>query len=250
MIRTGGRKTTYVVLWSLFLLSKDTFAGMAGNIANFPEKGKLAVGYEYTKVDNRRITEYDAESGGFAIIDSSERSLGRISYGAWENIALDFLLGRATLNIEDAIHSGDPGLKFDSGNTWGLGIRVKLFENLEKNLVTGAGFQYQHFSNDNAIRYYPDDPFSCKSEEWHVSVDAGRRLNKYILLYASMRYSEITLPYTHADPQIPRIGGFKERDNMGIAVGAEIKLAKKISLSLEKRFADEDAYTVGLHYIF
>ncbi len=248
MNMTVGRKCICsFILYSLCCL--DACAGVSGNIANFPEKGKLTASYEYTKVENRRIVEYDG--GSLWIVDSSQRNLGKLSYGVEENMAVDFRLGSNTLELEpENNYGGDPGMRFDTGDAWGLGLRVRLFENSERNMAVGAGFQYQHFSNDNAIRYYPNDPFSCKSEEWHVSVDVARKLNKHLLLYTSGRYSEIALPYTHADPHIPRIGGFEERDNLGIAVGAEIKLAKKISLSLEKRFVDEDAYTAALHYTF
>ena len=231
----------------LSLTSVDAYAGMSGNIANFPEKGNLTAGYEYTEVENRRIVEYDG--GALWIIDSSERNLGKLSYGVKKNIALDLIFGKAALELEVENSYGDPGMRFDSGDTWGLGIRVKLFENSERNFVTGAGFQYQHFSNDNAIRHNKNDPFSSKSEEWHLSVDAAKKFSK-CLLYSALRYSESTIPYTHAGPPVVRIGGFKERDNMGIAVGGEIKFAKKISLCLEKRFVDEDAYTLGIYFTF
>jgi hypothetical protein len=247
--RTWNWKSTEILLSLLFLASTNTFAGTAGNIANFPEKGNLTAGYEYTKVDNRDIIEYDGGPGALWIVDSSERNLGKISYGVKENIALDFLFGEAALDLEAENASGDPGMKFDKGNTWGLGIRVKLLEDFERDLVIGAGFQYQHFHNDNAIRYNKKDPFSSKSEEWHVSVDAAKKFSR-CLLYSAVRYSESTIPYTHAGPPIVRIGGFKERNNFGIAVGGEIKFTEGLSLCLEKRFVDEDAYTLGIYLAF
>ncbi len=246
MHTTVSRKCICIFIL-LFFPSLHASASVSGNIANFPEKGNLTAGYEYTEVDNRRIVEYDG--GALWIIDSSERNLGKISYGVEENIVLDFMFGRATLDLEPENNIGDPGLRFDSGDTWGLGIRVKLFENLQRNLATGAGFQYQHSYNDNAIRYSRKDPFSSKSEEWHVSVDVAKKFSR-CLFYSAVRYSESTIPYTHAGPPVVRIGGFKERDNLGVAVGVEIKFAKKVSLCLEKRFVDEDAYTLGIHFTF
>ena len=82
-----------------------------------------------------------------------------------------------------------------------------------------------------------------------MSMDVAKKLSNF-LLYGDIRYSESTIPYTHAGPPIVRRGGFKERDNFGVAAGAEIKLAGKISLCLEKRFIDEDAYTVGIYFTF
>ena len=247
MVRNCSGKNIHILLSLLFLLSTDTFAGTAGNLANFPEKGEMTAGYEYIKVDNRRIVEYDG--GALWVIDSSKRESGKISFGLEENVALDFLFGRATLNLGGENGGGDPGLKFDTGNTWGLGIRVKLFDNPEMNVLGGAGFQYQHFYNDNAIRYFRKDPFSSKSEEWHISADLAKRFSK-CLLYGAVRYSESTIPYTHAGPPVVRIGGFKERNNFGIAVGGEIKFTEGLSLCLEKRFVDEDACTLGIYLAF
>lgn len=246
---TTNRPLLHSMLCLLFLASTNTFAGTAGNIANFPEKGNLTAGYEYTKVENRDIIEYDSSGEALWIVDSSERNLGKISYGVKENIALDFIFGKAALELGIENDSGDPGMKFDRGNTWGLGIRVKLLEDFERGIVTGAGFQYQHFHNDNAIRYNKKDPFSSKSEEWHVSVDAAKKFSR-CLLYSAVRYSESTIPYTHAGPPIVRIGGFKGRDNFGIAVGGEMKFTEGLSLCLEKRFVDEDAYTLGIYLAF
>ena len=74
-------RTSNILLSLLFLASTNTLAGTAGNIANFPEKGKLTAGYEYTKVENRDIIEYDGGPGALWVVDSSERYLGKISYG-------------------------------------------------------------------------------------------------------------------------------------------------------------------------
>jgi hypothetical protein len=242
-------KTSNILLSLLFLASTNTFAATAGNIANFPEKGKLTAGYEYTKVENRDIIEYDGGPGALWVVDFSERNLGKISYGVKENIALDFLFGEAALTLEAENAPGDPGMKFDKGNTWGLGIRLKLFDDPQRNLTGGAGVQYRHFCNDNAVRYNKKDPFSSKSEEWHLSLDMAKKIKRFSL-YGAVRYSESTIPYTHAGPPIVRIGGFKERNNFGIAVGGEIKFTEGLSLCLEKRFVDEDAYTLGIYLAF
>ena len=247
---TTNSRLLYSMLCLLFFASTDTFAGTAGNIVNFPEKGNLTAGYEYTKVENRDIIEYDSGPEALWIVDSSERNLGKISYGVKENIALDFLFGEATLDLEAENAPGDPGMKFDKGNTWGLGIRLKLFDDPQRNLAGGAGIQYRHFCNDNAVRYDKKHPFSSKSEEWHLSLDIAKKIRKFSL-YGGIRYSESTIPYTHYGlPGIERIGGFKERNNFGMAVGGEFKIAGGLSLCMEKRFIDEDAYTLGIYLAF
>jgi len=96
-----------------------------------------------------------------------------------------------------------------------------------------------------------DKPFSCRGEQWDLSIEAGKQFLERLLLYSTFRYSEIHLPYTHyGDGQTERIGGFREKDNLGVSIGAEMKFAESISVRAEKSFLDEDSYALGIYITF
>ena len=234
----SGKVAAGLILLFVFMLPVS-FAGTVGNLVNFPEEKKFSVGLEYIKLDNRDIFEYDDKVPG--VMKDRERTLGRVSYGLLPGVALDLWYGRA----DYAFGPENDTLTFDAGSIWGLGIRSRLFEAKEKGLSAGAGFQYYRSSPKGHER---NGTFRVEPEEWQLSFDLAKELNKHINLYGALRYSEFDMPYTHPAGSNTRIGGIKAEDNVGAAVGVEIKLLEKISLCLEKRFVDEESSIVSAGY--
>ena len=242
----SGKAAIFVLLFAF--VSSSGFAGTSGNLVNFPEVNKFSIGFEYIDVEQRDIYEYDNEAA--CVMKDVQRSLGRISYGVLPGVAVDLWFGRADFAFgSEEAYENDEALIFDAGSTWGLGIRTRLFENKERGLSAGAGVQYYRSSPDDYFRPSSGHFFSVKPEEWHLSFDLAKEINKYISLYGALRYSEFEMPYTHpAGDNQTRIGGLKADDNVGVAVGAEIKLLEKISLCLEKRFVDEKSFIFSAGY--
>jgi hypothetical protein len=247
MEESVSSKAAIFVLLCVFV-SSSGFAGTAGNLVNFPEANKFSIGFEYIDVEQRDIYEYDNEAS--CVMKDVQRRLGRVSYGLLPRVALDLWYGKAdcAFGTEEA-YKKDEALTFDFGSIWGLGIRTRLFEDKEKGLSAGAGFQYYRYLPDPHFRRSSRRFFCVEPEEWQLSFDLAKELNKYIGLYGALRYSELFIPYTHPNSaNQTRIGGFEAEDNVGVAVGIKITFLENILLCLEKRLVDEESFIFSAGY--
>jgi len=242
----SGKVAAGFILLFVFILPVS-FAGTVGNLVNFPEAQKFSVGLEIIKIDNRDVYEHDDKVS--RVMQDTERTLGKISYGLLSGLSLDLWYGKADYSYGPEENYKNESLVYDTGKIWGLGIRTKFFEDEENGLSAGAGFRYYRSSPEDYYRRESRMYFSAKPEEWDLSFDLVKELGEYVNLYGVLRYSELDIPFTHpATGNKTRIGGYKSENNVGGSIGVELKLLEKISLCLERRFVDEESSIFSAGY--
>ena len=218
------------------LIFSPAILSHAANSLNFPEENGYSAGIFTREVSDRDIFEHDDLLSNK--VDLSYDYV-QISYGIFEDLAVDLRLGNAEYEIS--------WIKYGSGTSWGVGLRSRLFAFEEQNMILGAGFQYDKYNPDDTFRnghYFSPDP-----DEWSISIDLARYFGRFGIS-GGIEYSELALPFEHPERGRTREGGFEQDNELGIFIGAEVEIIGGLGITGEAHFAADESYTLGLYYKF
>jgi len=208
--------------------------GYAENLLALPETKNFMVGYYNRQVNDRDIVEHDDMTDSVLEIDYYYIQL---SYGIFEDLAVDLRLGEAEYN------------GYSEDTAWGLGVRAALFNWAEQGLAVGCGFRYDRYEPGSKIGD-SGGIFSSEADEYNLSADLTWRSCPFFAIAGGVEYSEISLPYTHPARGRTREGGFEQADEFGLFVGAEIDAPFGLGIAGSIHFVADDSYKVGIFYKF
>lgn len=207
----------------------------------------------------------------------ANRTFLKGTLGLHPNIDLFLKLGMADAKWKDKyVSPGSPDEKneFDGGNdfAYGGGIKAKLFESSGGLRVMVDG-QYLRYEVDGDLKadgkdlkqWLIDDGLTSvtvnsktKIQEWQVALYVNQTFGSFSP-YAGVKYSDIIVKnetkFSGLDGGVTisgKIDGKAKADkNFGVVVGADVYLiTKRLSVSIEGRFIDETAGTIGVTYRF
>jgi hypothetical protein len=184
--------------------------------------------------------------------------------------------GRAILNYKGAVNytMGTPEFEADSGwgFAWGAGIKSKIAEIFGLKLL--ADVQYISYDSDADIKIdganfddFMNDPnmangdFSShahlEAREWQAALYVTKNI-KGITPYGGIKYSDARIEHDiYGRERSGNIYSFHQgirveaKNNVGVFVGADFEVIPgRLKVSVEGRFFDETAATIGAEYRF
>lgn len=196
-----------------------------------PKKKELFLGLENYAILKRYL------EGDFGKLRSRQSFL-LISYGLSDWLAIDLKGGAGNIKQHPL---GSDEIDYSSGFSGGYGLRVKLFE--ERNLKSVFGFQ--HISVHPQSKHLGNVKHQAILDDWQVSLLASYDFAK-ISPYLGMRWSRVDYIHWLAGER-KRIMSDLTKD-IGLILGLDLPLSKKIGLNLEGQFLDSQALSLGLNY--
>lgn len=227
--------------WSIMaiLMLVVVAPGHAENFLAFPNEHSFVVGYFDRQVDDRKMIEHDdhEERDPFDL----EYSFFQVSFGAFDNVAVDLRLGEAE-------YTG-----FGSDSAWGVGVRAILFNWEDEGLAIGFGFQYDNYGpkgkvGDSGLN------FTSEADEFSLSADLTWRSCPYFAVAAGVEYSEVSISYEHnkfLGKDIPiREGGYEQKEEVGFFLSAEAFAPFGLGVTGSLHFAADDSARIGVFFKF
>ncbi len=152
----------------------------------------------------------------------------------------------------------------DTRFSWSVGLRGTLWE--RKCFILGAEAQYFHTSPHlNFIRGEEDDPFYFSShsharyQEWQIGFAASYRVNiistsTALVPYIGVKWDRVHLTFDHAvavtESAIYTLPNLQNQQSWGYAVGLTLLGGEKATVTVEGRFANEEAVYVNSQFRF
>ncbi len=234
-------KSHTLCFWLMFLPAIVLMLVCAGsvnaaNTLHSPEQGKFLIGVHIREVNSRDIFEHDDRLSDE--LDLTYRYL-EASYGIFDDLAVDLRFGSAKYDVS--------WIEYGRGLAWGLGLRTKLFRWEEQNVVIGAGFRYDRYNPDDALRH--GNYFSTDPDEWNISIEVAKFFSRFGIT-GGIEYSEVTLPFEHPERRHTREGGFKQDNEFGLYFGMEAMIIKKLGITGEIHLIADRSYSLGIFYKF
>jgi len=163
-----------------------------------------------------------------------------VSYGVFDWLSIDLKGGAGDIK-QHPENSGE--IRYNAGFSGGYGFRVRF---LDKNKMK-AVFGFQHISVHPSSRNLAGVKNQAILDDWQASLFASYEFN-FATPYIGTRWSRVD--YIH------KVNGDRKRvmsdldKSVGLIVGIDVPLNKKIWLNLEGSFFDSSALACGLNYAF
>ncbi|MCD6402289.1 hypothetical protein J7L36_00320 [bacterium] len=231
-----------VIGLSLILISNSIKAASVGG--KQPEQGKFKIGFEYNLITEKDLTGSPPISGGIKLTESNQY-LAKIEYGILSSDIYKWS-GFVKLGAADR-ESETADVKYPFDEEFAYGIGSKFSHNFD---LCTLGIEAQYFFLEDTSMTKSGSIYSFEDwKEWQISLFAMKdfEFENFILTpYLGIKYSDLK-----ADGKGGTWEGDVEADeNFGVFLGLDLGLTENISLDLEGRFIDEEAFTVGLSYNF
>ncbi|MCX5711298.1 MAG: hypothetical protein NT060_05065 [Candidatus Omnitrophica bacterium] len=198
-----------------------------------PEKNKFFAGLQ-----NYTIYKRDLENNNGKL--RSLQDFVTASYGVFDWLSVDLKGGAGYIN-QHPENSGE--VRYNTGFAGGDGFRVRLMD--KKRIKTVFGFQ--HISVHPSSRDVAGVKNQAILDDWQASLLASYEFN-FATPYIGTRWSRVD--YIHkVDGDRKRVMSDLDK-SVGLIVGIDVPLNKKIWLNLEGSFFDSSALAFGLNYAF
>ena len=226
---------------------------------------RVGLGFYGDYVFNRNLETVTGKKVDFSHICTNA---GYLSLNFWNVFDLFTTLGATKFTFNTSLgpfNSTNPSPRFDfessSAFSWSIGARGTIWKYKQASL----GVMSQYFSSCPAAKVlfvranvdaHPDESSSRRYSEWQLGAGISYRYNCYFIPYAALKYNRAlwefnnqTFLVTDTPLTIPNLRNDK---CFGYAIGLELAPFKceKVVLTVEGRFADENAVFVNGHLYF
>ncbi|MCX5709439.1 MAG: hypothetical protein NT088_01745 [Candidatus Omnitrophica bacterium] len=198
-----------------------------------PEKNKFFAGLQNYSIYKRDLKDDNGKL-------RSLQDFVTVSYGVFDWLSIDLKGGAGDIK-QHPENSGE--MRYNTGFAGGYGFRVRL---LDKNRIKSV-FGFQHISVHPASRESAGVKNQAILDDWQASLLASYKFD-FATPYIGTRWSRVD--YIH------KVNGDRKRvmsdlgKSVGLIVGIDVPLNKKIWLNLEGSFFDSSALAFGLNYAF
>lgn len=237
---------------SIFAFSSVGQATTSGTCVAFPDRMHVDVSGVGEFIINRSMEERedqwtnDMNATGFWV---------QGSFAPLQDLCVDARLGLAEYSLDKASYlwKTDPGMEYDPGFAYGLGLRGRVYKIPYIESWIGLGIQYDHLMPQS--KNVGGTEFESEADAWNISLDLSHNLIELgpgwedWMVYGGMRYSGYKIDYWHG-PTVIGHGIFEADMPFGMYVGSEYRLWDRIHGHMEFRFIDELAITFGAGYTF
>ncbi len=199
-----------------------------------PKAKKWVIGYQYNIVNEQKIDYLK----GNAVSDNNFLNL---SYAVTDYLCLDFKLGIGDLTYNRDLNQD---LFYNHGFAGGYGLRLKLYPEDKKGLKYIIGMHHicvhPHSKSDNN---------GVKQEviwdDWQVDNMFFYEFGKFIP-YIGFKAKKVYLIRKVNEDRLR----MKTDIQIGFAIGFDYKFKENVFMNTEVRFVDEQAYTIGVSWLF
>jgi len=199
-----------------------------------PKKGHWVTGLQFNNVTDQDIhyLKGKAESKDYYL---------NLSYGIFDNLTLDGKLGVGNVSY---FRDGAEDLNYSNGFSGGYGLRYKILKEEEHKVTVIVGLHHvcvhPHSVSDNEGLNQ-----EVIWDDWQLDSLVSKTFGKFSP-YVGVKVKRAYL--------LRRVSHNKQRMKSDVegggAVGFDYRFTKSIYLNTEVRFIDEQAYSVGLSYLW
>lgn len=226
-------------------------AAPVGLPADLPAAGKYIFGIEANSLQERKL--FDEKLGTFIVKADSKQFLAKAVYGLSDRMAGFIKLGQADALLEDP----NAAANYNHGGeiAWGLGGKMLLYEDIPIDLRLIGEAQYFNFSPGDA-----ETSSGTRTAKWSEFQFGGYALLTKLSesthpiiepftvtatsFYVGAKYSDVSVDWSTRGSS----GTLDADTNLGFFAGVDFTFNDKYTLSLEGRFKDEQAMTIGLNF--
>lgn len=163
-----------------------------------------------------------------------------VSYGAFDWLSIDLKGGAGNIKQHPL---GSDEIDYPSGFAGGYGFRLRIYEAKGAKFVGG----FQHISAHPPKVKLGDIDQEAVLDDWQVSFLFSRSVLN-ITPYIGSRWSKTD--YIHRVESNRRRKRSDLTKNIGLILGVDVPLSKKIWINLENQFLDSEAFAFSLNYSF
>jgi hypothetical protein len=163
-----------------------------------------------------------------------------VSYGAFDWLSIDLKGGAGNIKQHPL---GSDEIDYPSGFAGGYGFRLRIYESKDAKFVGG----FQHISAHPPKVKLGDIDQEAILDDWQFSFLFSRAVLN-ITPYIGTRWSKTD--YIHRVESNRRRKRSDLTKNIGLILGVDVPLSKKIWLNLEGQFLDSEAFALSLNYSF
>lgn len=217
---------------------------------------EISAGIEIDFVTKRELDELEAEVKGnfytakllFLGTEDTEKFDWYVNFGQAQDI-----------EYKTAILGSDVKFDLEDEFVWGLGVSY-AFTSKDDSLQIGIDAKYRQIRGMdynsvtiNDIAYSKSQlggKLDAKWKEWQVALLIGKEFD-YFIPYVGIKYSDVDASAKVIISGTTYDAGSTDSENkFGMFVGCSITPIEQISIELQGRFIDEEAFTVGILYKF
>jgi hypothetical protein len=211
-----------LVLFFLLAVVPSAYSGQVGSLSTNVGEGRLSLsaGLSYINKDIERDGREDEMTSRQLVVKGS--------YGLHPNLDLYVKLGFADLEVDDYDFEG----RLDA--LYGVGLRVKIFQDPENKVNVLMDGEVTQFSSD-------DNDVEADVLDYHLAFIVTNRAGN-IIPYGGIRFSETEVDFDRTK--------YTADKNIGILGGVDYFVNPNVFFNGEVNIFDEEAIYVGVGYKF
>lgn len=201
--------------------------------AKMPKKKEFFIGAQTHSIFKRYLEDE------FGRLRSTQHFM-LLSYGVFDWLSIDLKGGSGNVKQHPV---GSDEVDYTSNFAGGYGFRLKIYD--KKNLKIVFGFQ--HISMHPESTHLGNVKHKAILDDWQTSLLASYDFKK-ITPYLGTRWSRIDYIHTQLDTRKRKMSDLTK--SVGLILGLDIPLTKKVWLNLEGQLFDSEAFAFSLNYGF
>ncbi|HNV24226.1 MAG TPA: hypothetical protein PLH56_04220 [Candidatus Omnitrophota bacterium] len=226
------KKILAFILFYLVCCFKNAFAAPAYG-TKIPKQGKFFIGGQSYIVENRKL---EKENGSM----SGKQHFFLISYGLLDWLSIDLKGGVGNIHH----HKADAeDLDYHSFLGGGYGFRVKFIDGEKMDAVFG----FQHISVHPYTIDRNNQKYKAVSDDWQLSTIVSYDLEMFTP-YIGAKFSR--MDYIHWIDKERNLIKSDTTKNLGVLIGVDIPVNKKIWFNFEAQFLDVKAIAGSINISF
>jgi|GEM_PF-5248978 len=244
------------IFLSLCFFFQPVYGAFSGHFAEpcyvCPSLFSFPSGYVYDDITDKKLTVIDPDSQAPTFNNLQLKSnFGLFSFCLIRRIEFYALLGKTTAHIdwEDDLPFDD---KTSAHFSWQAGVRGYLFSINPFCLGFSASyFAVPNLKEDTGLQDWVEIdlsyPRSFKLKEWQATIGIFVPISVAIP-YVGVQYLDSRFDLYTKDPSLHI--KYKNKNKIGLVVGACLNLGQSFFLSAEKRFYSEEAVSASCAFVF
>lgn len=198
-----------------------------------PAKKELFIGLQSHSIFKRYLEDK------FGKLRSNQYFL-LLSYGVFDWLSIDLKGGAGNIKQHPV---GSDEVDYDANFAGGYGFRLKFFDRDKTKMVFG----FQHISVHPKSTHLGIVKNKAILDDWQGSLLASYDFKKFTP-YLGTRWSRVDYIHTQGDSRKRKMSDSGK--SIGLIVGLDIPVTKKVWVNLEGNFFDSEAAAFSLNYSF